>query len=146
MVIELLPDVAPKTVAQIKTLARAGLLRRHAVPSRDRGLHGAGRRSDRHRDRRQQAAGPAAGGQPAPFRARRLRHGAQLASRTAATASSSSCSRRRPSLDGQYTIWGQVVSGMEYVDQIKRGDAAANGKVTGQPDRIVHMRVAADVK
>ena len=48
-------------------------------------------------------------------------------------------------LDGQYTIWGQVVSGMEFVDKIKRGSADDNGKVDG-PDRIVHMRVAADVK
>jgi peptidylprolyl isomerase len=50
-----------------------------------------------------------------------------------------------PSLDGQYTIWGNVVSGMDVVDKIKRGSAEDNGKVDG-PDRIVHMRVAADVK
>jgi peptidylprolyl isomerase len=49
-----------------------------------------------------------------------------------------------PSLDGNYTIWGRVVQGMEYVDQIKRG-APGSGAVSG-PDRIVHMRVAADVK
>jgi peptidylprolyl isomerase len=49
-----------------------------------------------------------------------------------------------PNLDGQYTIWGQVVSGMEFVDKIKRG-GGANGMVSG-PDKIVHMRVAADVK
>ena len=49
-----------------------------------------------------------------------------------------------PSLDGQYTIWGQVISGMDHVDAIKRG-AAGSGQVTN-PDRIVHMRVAADVK
>jgi peptidylprolyl isomerase len=47
-------------------------------------------------------------------------------------------------LNGQYTIWGQVVKGMEFVDQIKRG-TGENGTVT-DPDRIVHMRVAADVK
>jgi peptidylprolyl isomerase len=50
-----------------------------------------------------------------------------------------------PGLDGNYTIWGNVVSGMEYVDKIKRGNPDDNGKVTG-PDRIVSMRVAADVK
>jgi len=49
-----------------------------------------------------------------------------------------------PSLDGNYTIWGQVTQGMEFVDQIKRGEGAG-GQVTN-PDRIVHMRVAADVK
>lgn len=49
-----------------------------------------------------------------------------------------------PSLDGQYTIWGQVVSGMEYVDKIKRGEGES-GMVTN-PDKIVSMRLAADAK
>ena len=48
-------------------------------------------------------------------------------------------------LDGQYTAWGQVVEGMEHVDQIKKGDSRQNGLVT-DPDRIVSMKVAADVK
>ena len=47
-------------------------------------------------------------------------------------------------LDGQYTIWGRVVSGMEHVDKIKRG-AGGNGIVNG-PDRIIKMQVAADAK
>ncbi len=47
-------------------------------------------------------------------------------------------------LDGQYTIWGQVVQGMEFVDQLKRG--SGGGGTVSDPDRIVHMRVAADVK
>ena len=49
-----------------------------------------------------------------------------------------------PNLDGQYTIWGQVVQGMDYVDKIKRG-SGGSGTVQ-DPDRIEHMRVAADVK
>jgi peptidylprolyl isomerase len=48
-------------------------------------------------------------------------------------------------LDGQYTVWGQVTEGMEFVDRIKRGDKANNGAVV-RPDKIVRMRVAADVK
>lgn len=48
-------------------------------------------------------------------------------------------------LDGQYTVWGKVVSGMEFVDKIKKGDSADNGKVTA-PDKIISLRVAADVK
>ena len=48
-----------------------------------------------------------------------------------------------PSLDGQYTIWGQVQSGMEYIDKIKKGDSAGNGSVTN-PDKIIKMQVAAD--
>ena len=48
-------------------------------------------------------------------------------------------------LDGKYTVWGQVVSGMESVDKIKAGTQVNNGKVT-DPDKIVKLRVAADVK
>ena len=49
-----------------------------------------------------------------------------------------------PHLDGQYTVWGQVVSGMEFVDNIKRG-APGSGMVD-DPDQIVSMKVAADVE
>lgn len=48
-------------------------------------------------------------------------------------------------LDGQYTVWGQVVDGMQFVGRIKRGSASDNGAVVA-PDKIVRMRVAADVK
>lgn len=50
-----------------------------------------------------------------------------------------------PFLDGQYTAWGQVVSGMEFVDKIKKGDSDDNGTVDS-PDTIVKMTVAADEK
>ena len=50
-----------------------------------------------------------------------------------------------PSLDGQYTIWGKVASGMEYIDQVKKGDQARNG-VVANPDKIVKMQVAADAE
>lgn len=43
-------------------------------------------------------------------------------------------------LNGQYTVVGQVVSGMENVDKIKRGDDANNGSVT-DPDRMVKVTV-----
>jgi peptidylprolyl isomerase len=49
-----------------------------------------------------------------------------------------------PGLDGKYTIWGQVTSGMEYVDAIKKGDSGNNGAVS-DPTHIVRMQVAADV-
>jgi peptidylprolyl isomerase len=49
-----------------------------------------------------------------------------------------------PSLDTKYTIWGQVVSGMEYVDAIKKG-GSDNGKVD-HPDHIIRMQVAADAE
>ena len=41
-------------------------------------------------------------------------------------------------LDRQYTVWGKVVSGMEHVDKIKRGEPVQN------PDKIVRVRVKAD--
>ena len=41
-------------------------------------------------------------------------------------------------LDKQYTVWGQVTSGMENVDKIKRGEPVQN------PDKIVKARMAAD--
>jgi peptidylprolyl isomerase len=43
-------------------------------------------------------------------------------------------------LDGKYTVWGRVVSGMEHVDRIRRGEPPRT------PDKIVRMQVAADVK
>lgn len=47
-------------------------------------------------------------------------------------------------LDGQYTIWGRVTEGMEFVDRIKRG-TGGNG-IVENPDKIVTLRVAADVE
>jgi cyclophilin family peptidyl-prolyl cis-trans isomerase len=46
-------------------------------------------------------------------------------------------------LDRQYTVWGKVVSGMDHIDAIKKGDSARNGSVS-DPDKIVKMQVAAD--
>ena len=43
-------------------------------------------------------------------------------------------------LDGQYTVWGEVVDGMQFVDKIAKGEPPAN------PDKIVKMQVAADAK
>jgi len=42
-------------------------------------------------------------------------------------------------LNGQYTVWGKVIEGMENIDKIKRGEPVKD------PDKIVTMRVAADV-
>ena len=49
-----------------------------------------------------------------------------------------------PSLDRQYSVWGKVVSGMEFVDQIKKG-SGSNG-IVSDPDKIVKIQVAADAK
>lgn len=49
-----------------------------------------------------------------------------------------------PWLDGQYTVWGEVTSGMEAVDKIKRGDGP-NGTVS-EPDEIISLQVIADLR
>lgn len=46
-------------------------------------------------------------------------------------------------LDGQYTVWGQVTDGMDFVDNIKKGSPIYNGEVD-EPDCIVKLMVAAD--
>ena len=45
-------------------------------------------------------------------------------------------------LDGQYTIWGYVISGMEFVDKLKKG-TGDNGMVSN-PDKIIKMVIALD--
>ena len=48
--------------------------------------------------------------------------------------------RETPSLNGQYTVIGEVVSGMNVVDKLKKGEPVEN------PDKMVHVQVAADMK
>jgi len=143
VVIRLLPDVAPKTVAQIKTLARQGFY--DGTP-----FH---RVIDGFMAQGGDPTGTGTGGSKLPnvpleASQRHFVRGVCGMARTSDPNSGNSqffiMFAPAPSLDGQYTIWGQVVSGMEYVDQIKRG-AGSNGMVS-DPDRIVHLRVAADVK
>ena len=49
------------------------------------------------------------------------------------------CFKPAPFLDRQYTVFGKVVSGMEFVDKIKRGDENNNGAVT-DPDKIISFK------
>jgi len=50
-----------------------------------------------------------------------------------------------PHLDGNYTVWGRVVSGMDLIENIKKGDQNNNGTVV-DPDIIVSMKVQGDVQ
>jgi len=54
------------------------------------------------------------------------------------------CFANAPHLNGQYTVWGAVTAGMEFVDNIKRGQG--RGGMVRTPDKIIRMQVAADVK
>ena len=49
------------------------------------------------------------------------------------------CFKAAPFLDRQYTVFGKVVEGMEYVDKIKRGDENNNGAVS-DPDKIISFK------
>ena len=124
VVIEMRPDLAPKHVAQIKKLAREGKYDGVVVPSRDRRLHGADRRSRRHRHGRHGRARC-----QAEFSKEPHGRGAVSMARTNDPNSARSqffiCFKDSNFLDGQYTVWGKVTSGMEHVDKIKKGEAGA---------------------
>jgi len=49
-----------------------------------------------------------------------------------------------PWLDGQYTIWGRVTEGMEFIDALKKGDGQSG--MVHDPDAIIKMQLAADAK
>ncbi len=55
------------------------------------------------------------------------------------------CFDKTPFLDNQYTVFGQVIIGMEFVDGIKKGNSNQNGLVEN-PDKIISMKVASDIK
>ena len=144
VVIELRPDLAPEHVKRIKELTRKGFydgLKFHRVIDGFMAQTGDPR-------------GDGTGGSDLPdlkaefSSAKHVRGTASMARAGDPNSANSQffiCFKPAPFLDGQYTIWGQVVVGMEYVDAIKRGDEANNGAVDN-PDVIVSMKVAADVK
>lgn len=145
VVITMFPDLAPKTVAQIKTLTRQGFYDNTPFHRVIEGFMAQGG----------DPTGTGGGGSklpnlPAEFTTKRhfLRGTCGMA-RTSDPNSGNSqffiMFAPNPGLDGNYTIWGQVVQGMEFVDKITRG-TGPNGAVLGAPDRIVRMQVAADVK
>lgn len=50
-----------------------------------------------------------------------------------------------PHLDGKYTVWGRVITGMEFIEKIKKGDRNNNGTVV-DPDTIISMKIQADIQ
>jgi peptidylprolyl isomerase len=144
VVIQLLPDLAPETVARIKTLSRQGFYDGTPFHRVIEGFMAQGG----------DPTGTGRGGSKLPdvkgefTTKRQFLRGVCGMARSGSPDSGNSqffiMFAPNSALNGQYTIWGQVVKGMEFVDQIKRG-TGDSGIVT-DPDRIVHMRVAADVK
>jgi peptidyl-prolyl cis-trans isomerase B (cyclophilin B) len=51
------------------------------------------------------------------------------------------CFDDAPWLDRQYSVWGEVVEGMDNVDKIKKGGEHNNGAISGEPDKILKARV-----
>jgi peptidylprolyl isomerase len=137
VVIALRPDLAPKHVARIKELAREkfydgvvfhrvidGFMAQTGDPT-GTGAGGSGRKLS------------------AEFNAEPHVRGTCSMARAQAPNSADSqffiCFDDATFLDRQYTVWGQVIEGMEHVDKIKRGEPVKN------PDKILTLRVAADV-
>jgi peptidyl-prolyl cis-trans isomerase B (cyclophilin B) len=54
------------------------------------------------------------------------------------------CFDDAPWLNRQYTVWGEVVEGMDNVDKIKKGGEHNNGAITGEPDKILKARIEAE--
>jgi peptidylprolyl isomerase len=139
--IQLLPDVAPRHVERIKTLTRQGFYDGTPFHRVIEGFMAQGG----------DPTGTGTGGSPLPnlpaeFTNRyRFIRGVCGMARTSDPNSANSqfylMFAPAPSLDNQYTIWGRIVSGMEAVDKIKRGDPARNG-VVQNPDKIIRARIA----
>ncbi|MEE8187846.1 MAG: peptidylprolyl isomerase [Kiloniellales bacterium] len=49
-------------------------------------------------------------------------------------------------LDNNYTVWGRVIEGMEHVDQIKKAPASRSSGQVDDPDKMIRLRVQADIK
>ncbi len=137
VVIQLRPDLAPKHVARIKELAREGfydgIIFHRVIPgfmAQTGDPTGTGRGGSDKPDL------------PAEFSNEPFVRGTLGMARTSDPNSANSqffiMFAPAPHLNGQYTVWGQVVDGMQYVDQIAKGEPPRN------PDKIIKMQVAAD--
>jgi len=140
--IRLRPDLAPKHVEQVKTLVRQGFYDGTPFHRVIEGFMAQGG----------DPTGTGTGGSqlpnlPAEFtRQAQFRRGTVGAARTGDPNSANSqffiMFAPATHLDGQYTIWGEVVDGMDQVDKIKRG-SGGSGSVSN-PDKIIRIQVAAD--
>ena len=141
VVIEMYPEDAPNHVQRIKELVRAGFyngLKFHRVIDGfmaqtgcpyGTGTGGSGKKLKAEFNRRPHLRGTVSM--------------ARAMDPDSADSQFFICFAEAPWLNGQYTVWGEVTSGMEYVDMIKRG-GGANGMVS-QPDEIISVTVIADI-
>jgi len=140
VIIELAPDLAPNHVSRIKELAREGFydgivfhrvidgfMAQTGDPT-GTGTSGSGQNLN-------------AEFTDAPFDRGTLGM-ARSSNPNSADSQFFICLEPAPHLNGQYTVLGQVVEGMEFVDMIKKG-APGSGQVT-DPDKMISMKVLAD--
>jgi cyclophilin family peptidyl-prolyl cis-trans isomerase len=152
VVIEMLPDVAPLHVERIKTLAREGQydgVAFHRVMEGFMAQTGDVQFGDMNDGFNARRAGTGASKYPdvkAEFSSLPFDRGVAGMARSQNPNSANSqffiMFEENYGLNNQYTVWGRVISGMEFVDNIKRG-VAGSGAVT-DPDRMIKVRVAAD--
>ncbi|HEY6577869.1 MAG TPA: peptidylprolyl isomerase [Rhizomicrobium sp.] len=143
--VALRPDLAPMHVARIKELAREGFYDGVAF---HRVIPGFMAQTG-------DPTGTGSGGSKLPdlkaeFSPERHVRGTLSMARTNNPDSANSqffiCLADAPWLDRQYSVFGQVTSGMEHVDAIKKGGERNNGAISGEPDRILKARVGADAE
>ena len=143
VVIEMRPDLAPKHVEQIKRLTRAGFYDGVVFHRVIEGFMAQGG------DPTGTGTGGSGSKLPAEFSNEPHVRGGTSMARTQDPNSADSqffiMFAPAPHLDGQYTVWGKVTEGMEFVDKLKRGDNRRGGSVT-DPDKIVRMQVAKDAE
>jgi peptidylprolyl isomerase len=138
--VELEPNLAPKTVAQIKTLTNQhfydGIVFHRVI--------------DGFMAQTGDPTGTGTGGSKLPdlkaeFTATPFKRGTLGMARAQSPDSANSqffiCLADAPFLDGKYTVFGHVTAGMDAVDKIKKGASDDNGMVTA-PDKIITMRMA----
>jgi peptidylprolyl isomerase len=141
VVIDLLPEKAPNHVARIKELTRKGFydgIVFHRVIEGFMAQTG---------DPTGTGTGGSGQNLKAEFNDEKHTRGAVSMARAASIDSADSqffiTFKDSLFLDGQYTVFGRVSQGMEFVDKIKKGASARNGEVA-KPDKIVSMKVAID--
>ncbi len=150
VVIEMLPDVAPRHVEQIKALAREGEYDNVAFHRVIEGFMAQtgdvanGDMEDGFNIRRAGTGGSSRPDLPAEFSKLPFDRGVVGMARSQNPNSGNSqffiMFKDGHFLNGQYTVWGRVVSGMEHVDAITRGEPPS------APDRMISVRVLADAE
>ena len=150
VVIELLPEVAPKHVERMKQLARSGAYDNVAFHRVIEGfmaqtgdVENGNMASSGFNIRRAGTGGSEMQDLPAEFSKLPHDRGSIGAARSSNPNSANSQFfinfKDNSFLNGQYTVYGRVISGMEHVDKITRGEPPQN------PDRMIRVRVAADM-